>query len=281
MMTGIVTHANETEYTMKAHLENSLVEIGWFILECITQKMQNPFAIDRKVEGTDRRIYFNEIEPSLTEAALNAGYTNEAGYGDTVRLSQPTVGFWILQECRRYWAERGEDLDLDMMMHLAGVSDPFECLINPAATMFQTPGDMPQKIKAFCRESGQPIPRKPGPVIRCVLESIALYYRKAMQELEMVTGRKMSRLYLLPGKGGAKRPLFNNFIANALQIPVVLCPPETTATGIVIVQAIALKHIESLEAGRKLANQVLRCETAQPYAGVWDKAFHRLEQLTQ
>ncbi len=217
----------------------------------------------------------------LSETAMKAGFANEAGYGGTVRFSKATVGFWILKECQKYWAERGEDLDLDMMMHLAGVSDPFECLINPADPLFLTPGDMPQKIKSYCRESGQPIPRRPGAVIRCVLESIALYYRKALQEIESVTGRKMARLYMLSGKGAAKHALLNNFIANALQIPVILCPKETTATGNILVQAIALKHVESLDAARRLAGQSLRCETIQPYAGVWDKAFSKLQQLTQ
>lgn len=217
----------------------------------------------------------------LDSSALRHGFTNEAGYGGTFRLSKPTVGFWILQECRRYWAEQNEELDLEMMMHLAGTADPFECLINPAAAMFLTPGEMPQKIKAFCRDSGQPIPRKPGPIIRCVLESIALYYRKALQDIEAVTGRKIDRLYMLSAGGGAKHPLLNNFIANAVQMPVVLCPEETRAAGNILVQAIALKHIHSLQEARSLAGQTLRCETVQPYAGVWDKAFDKLEQLTE
>jgi rhamnulokinase len=161
------------------------------------------------------------------------------------------------------------------------VAEPFECLINPTAPTFLTPGDMPQKIKSFCRDSGQPIPRKPGAIIRCVLESIALYYRKAMQEMETVTGQRLDRLYLLAGTGGAKHPLLNNFIANALQVPVILCPQETIAAGNILVQAIGLKHIESLEAGRKLVGEVLRYETVQPYAGVWDNAFRKLERLTQ
>jgi len=230
--------------------------------------------------GTHSVIGTELPQPVMTDAAMKAGFTNEAGYGGTTRLSKSTVGLMILQECRRYWAERGEDLDLDMMMHLAGVADPFECLINPSAAAFLTPGDMPQKIKAFCRDSGQAIPRKPGAIIRCVLESIALYYRKALLEIEMVTGRKINRLYMLSGRGGAKHPLMNNFIANALQIPLVLCPAETTATGNILVQAIAMKHIGSLEEARSLAAQTLRCETVQPYAGVWDKAFQRLEELT-
>jgi len=231
--------------------------------------------------GTHSVIGTELPQPLITEAALSAGFTNEAGFGGTVRFSKVSVGFWILQECRRYWAERGEELDLEMMMHLASAADPFECLINPAAPIFITPGDMPQKIKAFCRESGQPIPRKPGPVIRCVLESIALYYRLAVQQIESITGRNIDRLYIVGGKGGSKHPLLNNFIANALQVPVVVCPEDTTAAGNILVQAIALKHLSSIEEARQLALDTLRCETVHPYAGVWDKAFHKLEQLAE
>lgn len=229
--------------------------------------------------GTHSTLGTELPDALLSEAALKAGFTNEAGLGDTIHFSKPTVGFWILQECQRYWSDRGEDLDLEMMMHLAGVSEPFECLIDPTAPIFLTLGDMPLKIKAFCRETGQPLPRKPGPVIRCVLESIALYYRKAVQEMEAITGRKISRLYMLSATGGAKHPLLNNFIANALQTQVILCPEETRAAGNIVAQAIALKHVKSLDEGRKLIAPTLRCETVHPYAGVWDSAFSKLEQL--
>lgn len=229
--------------------------------------------------GTHSSIGTELPYPVLNEASLKQGFTNESGCAGTVRLSKPTVGRWILDECQRYWTERGQELDWEMMMHLASVSSPLESLIDPTATHFLTPGDMPHKIKAFCRESGQPIPRKPGAIVRCILESVALYFRRNIQEMETVTGRKIDQLYLL--EGGARHPLFNNFIANALQIPVVICPAETTATGNILMQAIALKHVESIEAARDLSRASLRCETVLPYSGVWDQAFEKMEQLTK
>jgi len=218
-------------------------------------------------------------QPLLSPAALERGYTNQLDYDRRVRFSKPTAGLWILEECQRYWAERGEDLDLDMMMHLAGVSDPFESLINPMAPVFLTPGDMPQKIKGFCRETGQPIPRKPGAIIRCVLESIALHYRRVVREMEQLTGERIECVHLLPGGTNIRHPLFYNFIANALQVPLVICPEETTATGNILVQAVALKHLSSLDEGRGLARQTLRPQTVQPYSGLWETAYQRLEQL--
>src|SRR5947199_10746948 len=119
------------------------------------------------------------------------------------------------------------------MMHLPASAPPFESLINPNDPRFLEPGDMPAKIQAFCKETGQPVPRKPGPVLRCVLESLALLYRKTLREIEQVTGRKIERLYIVGG--GTKNTLLNHFTANALQVPAVLGPAEATSIGNVMV----------------------------------------------
>jgi len=162
-------------------------------------------------------------------------------------------------------------------MHLAAQSEPFESLINPMDLRFMTPGDMPQKVKEFCKETGQAVPRKPGAVIRCILESIALYYRKTLRELEQITKRRIGQLYLL---GGGSNHLFNSFITNALQIPVTVIPEEVTVIGNMLVQGIALKHIESLEQARQIVRDSFKFETLHPHAEVWNSAYQRLEALT-
>ena len=136
---------------------------------------------------------------------------------------------------------------------------------------------MPARIQAFCKETGQSVPRKPGPIIRCILESLALLYRKTLREIEKVTGRKIERLHLVGG--GAKNSLLNHFTANALQIPVVIGPTEATAAGNVLVQAIALGHVASLEQARKIVQDSFNMEIIQPHAAAWSAAFDRLENL--
>lgn len=54
------------EYVNKSHIENSLVEMGWVILECIFEKMKEPFSIDRKINGQDKKIYYNTpVKPEM------------------------------------------------------------------------------------------------------------------------------------------------------------------------------------------------------------------------
>ena len=187
--------------------------------------------------------------PIITDASRELDFTNETGYGGAIRFSKQTVGLWLLEECRRFWKEKDREIDDTLLSHLAGSAPPFDSLINPADPRFLTPGDMPLKIQAFCRETRQPVPRKPGPIIRCVLESLALQCRKTLHELEDLTGCQVARLYLLNGSDNA---LLNHFTANAVRRPLVVAPADTAAIGNVIVQALALGHLESLEQAREI-----------------------------
>jgi rhamnulokinase len=214
--------------------------------------------------------------PIITDASRERSFTNETGYGGSIRFSKQTVGLWLLEECRRFWKERDREIDDHLLTHLAGSAPPFDSLINPADPRFLTPGDMPLKIQAFCRETNQPVPRKPGPIIRCVLESLALQCRKTLHELEELTGRRVARLYLLDGSNNA---LLNHFAANAVRRPLVVAPPDTTAIGNVIVQALALGHLESLAQAREVVRNSFKTETLLPHTASWDTAYDRLTNL--
>ncbi len=216
------------------------------------------------------------INPIITDGSRALNFTNEAGFGGTIRFSKQTVGLWILEECRRFWKEKDREMDDSLLTHLAGSSPPFESLINPSDPRFLEPGDMPLKIQAFCRETRQPVPRKPGPIIRCVMESLALQYRKTLHEIEELTGRHLGRLYLL---GGSANALLKHFIANAVRLPVVVVPADAAATGNVIVQALALGHLKSLEQAREVVRSSVKMESLVPYADAWETAYDRLTQL--
>jgi rhamnulokinase len=215
-------------------------------------------------------------QPIITYATYEQNFSNETSYGGSIHFSKQTAGLWLLEECRRFWKEKDREIDDTLLSHLAGSAPPFESLIDPADPRFLTPGDMPLKIQAFCRETGQTVPRKPGPIIRCVLESLALQCRKTLQEIEDLTGREVARLYLLNGSANA---LLNHFIANAVRRPLVVAPADATAIGNVIVQALALGHLESIEQAREIVRNSFKTETLVPYATAWDTAFYRLAQL--
>lgn len=228
--------------------------------------------------GTWSLMGVERAEPIINFHSRQLNFTNEIGYGDTVRLLKNIVGLWIVQECRRYWAARGEDYDYAMLTHFASTSPGFVSLINPADPRFVTPDDMPEKIAAYCQETEQPVPQTPGAVTRCVLESLALQYRRTLGQLEQLTGEKIERLHIVGG--GSQNSVLNHYTANALQIPVVIGPVEATALGNVMLQAIALGHLPSLEAGRKCIQSSFPVTTIQPTnKDAWNQAYKRFEQL--
>jgi len=216
------------------------------------------------------------LGPIISSEARDLNFANELGFGGSVRFSKQLPGLSILEECKQFWKEKDREIDADLLMHVAISCEPFESLINFADPRFQTPGDMPLKIQAFCRETNQTVPRKPGATTRCILESLALLYRKTLQETEQLTGRKFQQLYLL---NASPTSLLSHFTANALQIPTVITPPSIASIGNLIVQAIANKHIASLDEAREVIRSSFKMDTIVPHAAAWDAAYNRLSEL--
>ena len=213
--------------------------------------------------------------PLITEQCREFNFTNEIGFGGSVRLLKNIIGLWIVQECRREWARQGNDFYYATLMRLASETPPFFSLLDPADSRFVTPGDMPGKIDAFCHDTKQPIPDTPGATIRCVLESLALLYRRTLEQLERLLGRKVQRLHIVGG--GSRNELLNQFTANALGILVLAGPVEATALGNVLVQAIALGDLPSLGAARDLVRQSFPLTRYEPrHRGEWDAAYEKL-----
>ena len=140
------------------------------------------------------------------------------------------------------------------------------------------PGDMPQKIAAYCLETGQPSPETPGQFVRCILESLALLYRVTLEEMEKLTGRTVMRLHIVGG--GSQNALLNQFAANAIQRQVIAGPAEATAVGNVLIQAVALGHVDSLQALRKIVRDSFALKTFEPVEPQrWQGTYQRFLNL--
>jgi len=217
-------------------------------------------------------------KPVITNKGRDSNFTNEIGFGGTVRLLKNIVGLWIVQECKREWAQQGREFDYATLTEMAAAASPFASLINPADPRFVSPGKMPTKIAAFCRETGQTVPDNPGAFVRCALESLALFYRVTLRQLEGIIGKRIKKLHIVGG--GSQNMLLNQFAANALQIPVVAGPTECTALGNILIQAITLGHLPSLRAAREVVRNSFEVKTIKPAAAVeWDGAFERFAKL--
>ncbi len=230
--------------------------------------------------GTWSLMGVERPQPVMTEQARSLGFTNEIGYGNSVRLLKNIIGLWLIQESRRYWQKHGNQLGFDALEKMALAAPPFVSLINPDDPRFLSPDDMPKKIADFCRETGQPEPANMGACVRCIYESLALFYRVTLRRTEQLTGQKVERLHIVGG--GSKDGTLNQFSANALKIPVLAGPTECAALGNILVQAIALGHLESHEAARQVVRDSFELKTYQPQnTAEWDAAAVRFERLLQ
>ena len=112
-------------------------------------------------------------EPLITPQSLAYDFTNEGGAGHTFRFCKNIMGLWLLQECRRIWANQGEARSYAEWTEMAAGASPFCSVIDVDDGDFLKPGDMPERIRAFCRRTGQAVPEDKGELVRCILEGIA------------------------------------------------------------------------------------------------------------
>jgi sugar (pentulose or hexulose) kinase len=219
-------------------------------------------------------------EPVIDERSLAYGLTNEGGVGGTFRFLKNVTGLWLVQECRRTWAREGKEYSYDDLTRLAEAADPLRSFVDPDSPDFARPGDLPARIRACCRETGQPVPEGEGAVVRCALESLALKTRRVLERLEEVLARRLAPIHVVGG--GARNQLLNRFTAGATGRRVVAGPVEATAIGNALVQLMALGHVDSLAEGRQLVRDSFAVETYEPGDGdAWDEAYGRYVALVE
>ena len=228
--------------------------------------------------GTWSLIGIETIQPIVTPASLNYNMTNEGGVSGTIRFLKNIMGMWLLQECRREWAHAGKNYSYDDLTRLAEEAPALKSLICPGDTFFLAPGNMVGRIQDYCQRSGQPIPQTDGEVVRCILQSLALEYRRNAETLRELSGKSLPVIHIIGG--GSRNRLLNQFTADATGCTVAAGPVEATAIGNVIIQAMALGQVASLAEGRALIRNSFEVERFEPgNRPIWQDAYKRYLDL--
>jgi rhamnulokinase len=148
------------------------------------------------------------------------------------------MGLWLLQECERAWRATGRDVDLPALLDAAARLPAFAAVVDADDPVFLAPGDMPARIAGACRSTGQAPPDEPAGYVRCIVDSLALAHRRAVDDARRLSGRDVDVVHIVGG--GARNDLLCQLTADACGLPVVAGPHEATALGNVLVQARAL-----------------------------------------
>ena len=200
-------------------------------------------------------------EPVLTEEAEAANFTNEGGVDGKIRFLKNINGLWLIQECRRIWAEKGNRLEFPEIAAAAEASD-FRATIDPNDLRYMAPANMVAEIQADLASRGQPAPETVGDVARCCYRSLAAAYKRELDNLRKVTGKRFQRLHVVGG--GARAQLLNRLTADAVGIPVYAGPVEATALGNLCIQAKACGLFKSLREIRQAIAAAFPLEVYEP-----------------
>ena len=214
-------------------------------------------------------------EPLINDDTRIANLTNEGGAMDTIRFLKNIMGLWIIQESRRQWKREGNEYSFAQMEAWAKEATPFASIINPDYHTFNTPGNMPEKIREFCRITGQHVPETVGEVVRCIYESLALKYRYTVESIDRLMNKKTAMINVVGG--GTKDKFLSQMTADACNVPVCAGPEEATAIGNLMMQAIAAGEVKDLAQAREVVANSFELKHYEPTSdrGAWDAAYER------
>lgn len=216
--------------------------------------------------------------PIINDQSFNSAFTNEGGIDGTIRFLKNITGLWLIQECKKNWQDKGEDYSFAQLAEMAKQATPFKSLINPDAPDFMNPSNMLEAIDTYLANTKQAPLNSASEYARVIFESLALKYRKTLEQIEILSRKRIDTLHIIGG--GSNNTLLNQFAANALKINVVAGPNEATATGNILMQACALQHLKSRHEMRQVVSNSFSPETYVPQdVNQWEDAYVRYQAL--
>ena len=204
-------------------------------------------------------------EPVLTASALSANFTNEGGVDGRIRLLRNVMGLWILSEAVRTWERQdGRPLSLPGLLEEATAVDARTVpLFDVDDARFLPPGDMPERIRAWCVEHDVAPPRHRPTIVRSIIESLARAFAEAVEQAGDLGGIGVQTIHIVGG--GALNELLCQRTADLSGRRVVAGPVEATALGNVLVQARAVGLIDGdLENLRELVDRTQALRRFEP-----------------
>lgn len=191
--------------------------------------------------GTWSLVGLELKHPVLTEASREANFTNERGVDGTIRYLRNMGGLWLLSECQRSWAAEGFTPELPALLAAAAALPPGGPQINPDDSYFIAPDNMPDRIRAAVRRTGDILPDDSAAITRCIMDSLASGYARTIRDAERLANRTAEVVHIVGG--GSQNRLLCQLTADATGKRVIAGPVEATALGNVLVQARAAGQV--------------------------------------
>lgn len=218
-------------------------------------------------------LFGTELDkPIVNETSMNINITNEGGFDGSTGFLKNIIGLWLIQESRRQWKREGKEYSYADLEKLALAAEPFKCFIDPDAPEFVPHGNIPERVREFCRKTGQYVPETVGEIMRCIYESLAMKYRLTFEKLRECTERDYPVIHVIGG--GTKDGLLCQMTANSCDRTVKAGPIEATVMGNVAVQLMSDGSVKNIGQARKIVADSSELKAFEPKdTDKWAEAY--------
>lgn len=180
--------------------------------------------------GTWSLMGIERKEADCSMESMKANFTNEGGYDHRFRYLKNIMGLWMIQSVKK---EFTEDLSFAQICEMAS-KETITSIVDCNDDCFLAPKSMIKAVQDFCRKTGQQVPETVGEISSVIYNSLAKCYGDTVKEIEEITGKKYSTIYVVGG--GSNAGYLNELTAKYTGKKVSAGPSEATAIGNVIVQ---------------------------------------------
>ena len=180
--------------------------------------------------GTWSLMGIERKEADCSMESMKANFTNEGGYDHRFRYLKNIMGLWMIQSVKKEFAE---DLSFAQICEMAS-KETISSIVDCNDDCFLAPKSMIKAVQDFCRRTGQQVPETVGEISSVIYNSLAKCYGDTAKEIEEITGKKYSTIYVVGG--GSNAGYLNELTAKYTGKKVSAGPSEATAIGNVIVQ---------------------------------------------
>ena len=197
--------------------------------------------------GTWSLIGVENRFPICVPKALQYNFTNEGGIDYRYRFLKNIMGLWMIQEVKRNYHD---EISFAEFVELAQQEGDFQSIVNVDDDRFLKPENMVSEIQKYCKETNQQVPQTPGQIAKCVYDSLADSYKRAISEIEEIFEKSFPRVNVIGG--GCQNEMLNQLLANVTNKEVCAGPVEATAIGNIVAQLMALDEVEEIHQARAL-----------------------------
>ena len=180
--------------------------------------------------GTWSLMGIERKEADCSMESMKANFTNEGGYDHRFRYLKNIMGLWMIQSVKK---EFTEDLSFAEICEMAS-KETIPSIVDCNDDCFLAPKSMIEAVQKFCRDTDQPVPETVGEISSVIYNSLAKCYGDTVEEIEAITSKKYSTIYVVGG--GSNAGYLNELTAKYTGRKVSAGPSEATAVGNIIVQ---------------------------------------------